>query len=105
MKQLTDLLKNLDEAAVLSTVRRLNNEGVDPAKILAALQEGMRQVGEEYEACNYYLSELIMSATIFKQAMESVKERMSAQGEGEAKYGAYVIGTVRATFTTSARIS
>lgn len=95
MVQLTTFMKNLDEAAVLSEVRRLNEQGADPIKILAALQDGMRQVGEEYEAENYFLSELIMSATIFKQAVEGVKKRMSAEDESDSKDGTYVIGTVK----------
>ena len=94
MKELTASMKNLDENGVISTVQQLNMEGADPMEILVTLQEGMRQVGEEYEKGNYFLSELIMSATIFKSAMTEIKERLSAESEGEAEFGAYVIGTV-----------
>lgn len=95
MNELVSFMKSLDEENVLATVRRLNDRKADPLEILSALQEGMRLVGEEYAKSNYFLSELIMSSTIFKEAVCELKERIGAQGGSEAKYGVYVIGTVQ----------
>ena len=94
MEQLVNALKKLDRDQVLELVRRQNDSGADPLDILADLQEGMRQVGEEFEKGVYYLSELIMSSAVFKQAVEIINERLTDAAVAP-KYGTFVLGTVK----------
>lgn len=94
MADLATAMKSLDEDGVLKIVRERNDSGVEPLEILGDLQEGMRLVGEEFEKKNYYLSELIMSSTIFKQAVEIINERLT-KACVDPKYGTYVLGTVQ----------
>lgn len=65
----------------------------EPAlSILEELQAGMNLVGERFEAGEYFLSELIMSAEIFKRALEELGLDRSAADTGTR--GTVVLGTV-----------
>ncbi len=94
MDALVNAMHQLDEAKVFSLTdqRIAANEPV--MAILEDLQEGMRRIGEDFEAGNYFLSELIMSAVVFKQVSEKMNTVMTVDA-AEAKYGTFVIGTVK----------
>jgi methanogenic corrinoid protein MtbC1 len=94
MNNLAKLMKELKEEQVLSQVKKMNEEGILPVDILQELQEGMGLVGQEFERGNYFLSELIMSSTIFQQAMGILKESLT-QALEEPEHGTFVIGTVK----------
>jgi len=67
-------------------------EGRDPLAIVNECRVGMELVGDLYSTGEYFLSELIMSADIFKKVMEKV-EPLLAEGEGGASPGAVVVAT------------
>lgn len=94
MKTLEQMMKDLNEAEVLAEVRRLDAQQVPATEILQGLQEGMRLVGEQFEAGNYFISELIMSAELFESGLALIKEKL-AQTANQAVYGTLVIGTVK----------
>ena len=48
-------------------------EGKDPLAIVNECRVGMELVGDLYSTGEYFLSELIMSADIFKKVMEKVE--------------------------------
>lgn len=86
-------LGELNEDAVLEGVKKLYAGGTPPLEILGQLQKGMELVGRQYEAGEYFLSELIMSADIFKGAAGIIG---SAFKEDKSKIvGTVVIGTVK----------
>ncbi len=88
---LIQAMADLNEDVVLEEVRSLKGQNVDPLEIVAALQEGMRIVGNRFEEKEYFLSELIMAAEIFNEA----SQMLGGAGEGsESKYGAFVMGTI-----------
>jgi dimethylamine corrinoid protein len=93
MKVLIKALADLNERQVLSEVKIMKQRGVAVRNIIRDLQEGMCLVGEQFEAKNYYLPELIMPADIFKQAVEFLSDAFTEVPE-ESKYGTFVIGTV-----------
>jgi 5-methyltetrahydrofolate--homocysteine methyltransferase len=67
-------------------------KGVSPAEVVAALSEGMRIIGERFEAKEYFLSELIMAGEIMKEAQGILKPHFKA---GQIKVpGKVVMGTV-----------
>ena len=94
MSDLIQWMESLDEAQVLSVVRRMHGEGVSGMEILRELQEGMRRVGNAFEAGKYFLPELIMSGVIFEQAMDTIKESLT-RSSSTPEYGTFLIGTVK----------
>ncbi len=82
----------LDEEGVLALVRQSLESGVDPVEIIAACEEGMRQVGEKYEQGVFYLSGLIMAGEIFRQVLELTQPALQEALKGDAS-GRVLIGT------------
>jgi len=77
---------------VLEMVKRAADAGKDPMGILSDCRAGMDRVGELYSAGEYFLSELMMSANIFKKVV-SVLEPLLAKGGRESDIGRVVIAT------------
>lgn len=92
-ENLSLLLAELKEDEALSEIRRALEEGSDPLSLVEGLREGMSEVGRRFESKEYFLSELIMSAEIFKEAIALIEPHLKA-GAGPAK-GVVVIGTVK----------
>jgi methylmalonyl-CoA mutase cobalamin-binding domain/chain len=90
---LTSALVEMREDDVLAEVRAAHDAGRAPATIIAALQAGMRVIGDKFEDGEYYLSELIMSAEIFKRALAELGLDQSAADTGTR--GTVVLGTVK----------
>ncbi|MBS4025305.1 MAG: cobalamin-dependent protein [Clostridia bacterium] len=91
--QISKALAELDEDVVLKEVEELSNQGVPAFEILAALQKGMEEVGKKFEDKEYFLSELIMSADIFKTATSTLGDVFA--DDSSKKLGTVVIGTVK----------
>jgi len=86
------LIAEVEEEGTLEEVRRALDEGAGPLSLVEALREGMSVVGDKYEAKEYFLPDLIISAEIFKEAIALIEPRL--QGGNSATKGAVVIGTV-----------
>lgn len=78
-----DATKRVDQAI---------EEGMDPMAILHECREGMERVGERYSTGEYFLSELIMSADIFKRVMEKLEPLLGDSRQG-SPLGAVVVAT------------
>ena len=87
------LLAELKEDEALSEVRSLLDSGADPLSLVEGLREGMSEVGRRFEEKEYFLSELIMSAEIFKEAIALIEPHLQA-GASQTK-GTVIIGTVK----------
>ncbi|MEW6555275.1 MAG: cobalamin-dependent protein [Actinomycetota bacterium] len=87
------MLAGLQEDEVLAEVRKVLDEGGDPLSLVEGLREGMSEVGRRFEDKEYFLSELIMSAEIFKEAIALIEPHLEA-GAGPTR-GSVVIGTVK----------
>jgi corrinoid protein of di/trimethylamine methyltransferase len=85
------LIAEVEEDQTLEEVRRALDEGADPLSLVEALREGMSVVGDKYEAKEYFLPDLILSAEIFKEAIALIEPRL--KGESMATRGTVVIGT------------
>jgi methylmalonyl-CoA mutase cobalamin-binding domain/chain len=90
---LTRALVDLDEGRVLTELEACKQRGLTAPELLARLQEGMRIVGERFEAGEYFLAELIMSAEIFRRAADALRAVLVRGADGE-RLGRLVIGTV-----------
>jgi len=91
--KLTDALANLEENAVLALVKERLESNQDPLAILRACQEGMLQVGKRYEACEYFVSDLMLAGEIFKQVADVLSPKL--KGVAARPRGKVVIGTVK----------
>jgi len=92
----TDISSSLVELAeeqVLEGVSLALAEGTEPIALVEQLREAMSVVGRRFEEKEYYLSELIMSAEIFKEAMALIEPHLSGS-TGDTR-GRLVIGTVK----------
>jgi dimethylamine corrinoid protein len=89
---LSSLLVEMREDDVLAQVRAATQAGTPATAVIAALQDGMRTIGDKYEAGDYFLSELIFSAEIFKRALAELGLDQAA-ADTDAK-ATFVLGTV-----------
>lgn len=87
------LIADVDEDNALAEVRNALGGGADPLVLVEALRKGMSTVGERYEAREYFLPDLILSAEIFNQAIAVIEPRLGEAG-GSSR-GSVVIGTVQ----------
>jgi len=90
-EHLSRLLADLQEDQVIETVKERLATGEPAIGIIDELQKGMELVGQKYQAQEYYLSELIMSADIFKTATALMGDAFKASND---KIGKIVLGTV-----------
>jgi methanogenic corrinoid protein MtbC1 len=90
---ISNSLIELEENEVLQGVSRSLEQGIEPIALVEQLRQGMSVVGKRFEDKEYYLSELIMSAEIFKEAMALIEPLLAASSD-ESR-GRLVIGTVK----------
>jgi dimethylamine corrinoid protein len=93
MSSLAEALGDLNEDAAVQGVKDALAAGEDPLTVLQALQAGMSIVGGRFENGEYFLSELIYSADIFKKAGAPLQERL--KDEVRESHGTLVLGTVK----------
>lgn len=85
MSQLAEALVDLKEEEVAQLVQKALDDGTDAMEILNQCREGMDMVGERYKSGDYFLSELIVSGEIFKDAMKLIEPKLKeAAGTAEA---------------------
>ena len=94
MSELANALANLDEDKVKKLVRERIDGGADPMSIVDECRKGMDIVGERYKSKEFFLSELIVSGEIFKDAM-AVLEPMLEAGKQPQPISRMVLGTVK----------
>jgi len=92
LQQISSSLADLDDKKVIQLVREELDEGQSPAKILEALQKGAMEIGVRYEAGNYFVSELVVGASILQSAIAMVTPH--TEGTSDTK-GQIVMGTIQ----------
>jgi methanogenic corrinoid protein MtbC1 len=77
----------------IEVVKEAIKSGEDPFAILTACREGMEEVGKRFETGEFFLSELIYSAEVFKQVSDILEPRLLEDlAEADSK-GVVVFGT------------
>jgi methanogenic corrinoid protein MtbC1 len=92
MGTLAEKLAALDEEAVLAEVKEQAESGANPVQLFEQCREGMVLVGNKYESGEYYISDLMLAAHIFKQATAFLEPKLT--GTTTETKGAVVFGTV-----------
>jgi methanogenic corrinoid protein MtbC1 len=91
--ELSNMMAELREEAVLNLVRQCLAEGVDPMVIIDLCHQGMIRVGEYYEQGRYFISGLIMAGEIMRQVGQLVFPHLESKiTSGDS--GRIVLGTV-----------
>ena len=90
---LAQAVGDLEEDKAISLVLDKLAKGEPALGILEELQAGMSLVGERFEAGEYFLSELIYSADIFKKAGVPLQDLLKDSAQNTL--GTLVLGTVK----------
>ncbi len=77
----------------LEMVQEALQSGAEPLAVLKACREGMEEVGKRFETGEFFLSELIYSAEVFKSISALLEPVLASGGKGEGSKGTIVFGT------------
>jgi methanogenic corrinoid protein MtbC1 len=91
--ELAVAISDLEEERSLELVRARLAKGDDGLSILTSCQEGMKSVGERFEAGEYFISDLMISGEILKRATEVIAPHIKTGASGNK--GKVVFGTVK----------
>lgn len=91
--ELSTLMAELQEEAVLDLVQKHIADGVDPLTIIDLCHKGMIQVGEYYEQGRYFIAGLIMAGEIMHQVGQLVFPLLEGKVMN-GNIGSIVLGTV-----------
>ena len=83
-EKLVNTIVNLDRDGALDELNRLVSEGADPCDLLTQSQGGMEIVGKKFEKGDYFLSELLLSAEIFKYIAAELEPLLSKGADAKA---------------------
>jgi len=92
--RLSKAIVDLDRDAVPELVAARIASGEEALAILEDCRRGMTTVGERFQAGEYYLSELMLSAELFKEAAAQLEPHL-ARGREEAGRGRVLLCTMR----------
>lgn len=90
-ENLIKTMADLDEDVLFDEIRSAMDAGTPTGEIMSALQEGMFEVGRRFQTQEYFLTDLILSGELFKEAVEILG--LSEQ-ENANSIGTFLIGTV-----------
>jgi corrinoid protein of di/trimethylamine methyltransferase len=94
LKELYEAIVRGDAKAAQALTQQALSEGTNPLSLVNdCMIPAMDEVGRRFEASEYYVPELLISARAMKTALDLVKPLLAARGERPA--GKVVIGTVK----------
>jgi 5-methyltetrahydrofolate--homocysteine methyltransferase len=91
--KLVNFMADLMEKEAIALVKEKIAQGVDPDRILDDARSAMEVVGKRFEACEYFIPDLMMAGEILRQVSEIVKPLMAKETGGK-KLGKVIMGTV-----------
>lgn len=89
---LVQMIANLEDNNAIQEVNRQLNAKVDPSEIFKACQAGMVEVGKKFQSGEFFISDLMMSGSIFKDINEIITPYLKSSSG--TKSGKVVVGTV-----------
>jgi methylmalonyl-CoA mutase cobalamin-binding domain/chain len=93
-EELAMAIVELKRDEVLDAVKNRVGKGEDPLQILDECRRGMTVVGDRFQKGEYFLAELILSAEIFKGAVEILDPYLTATDPQESR-GKMVLATLQ----------
>ncbi|MCZ7664418.1 MAG: cobalamin-dependent protein [Thermoleophilia bacterium] len=94
MLELTAALTELDEGRLGRSLQESLGAGDDPQEILQACNTAMAEIGRRFSLEEYFLSELMFSAELFKGVMRELEPLLGSETAASGR-GSVVIGTVQ----------
>ena len=70
------------------------NSGIEPAEVIDALSESLRQIGRKYETGDFFLSELMMAAILSTEVTRMLQPHL-VKNKAKKTIGKVAIGTVK----------
>ncbi|MBS4025659.1 MAG: corrinoid protein [Clostridia bacterium] len=95
VSSLAQALAELNENLVYDLVNDGLNKNIPPIKIIAELNEGMAMIGELFSRNEYFISELMFSGEIMKNAIEKIEPLLANSKSEQDGIGKIIIGTVK----------
>jgi methylmalonyl-CoA mutase cobalamin-binding domain/chain len=93
-EDLATAIVELDRDAIPVLIRERLEAGGPPSDILEECRSGMAIVGDRFQDGEYFLSELIISAELFKQAVALLEPHMPSVN-AQTRAGKIVLATMR----------
>jgi 5-methyltetrahydrofolate--homocysteine methyltransferase len=94
LKQLYDSVVSGDAKATQAITQQALADGVDPLKLVNEyMVPAMDEVGRRFEANEYFVPELLISARAMKAALELIRPLLTARGD--QPLGRVALGTVK----------
>ena len=94
MSTLQKMIEQLDRDQAIELVSNRLAAGENAVAILNDCREGMSRVGDLFQEGEYYLAELLLSAEIFKQAVELLSPHLTRDGSS-APVAKIILATMR----------
>jgi methylmalonyl-CoA mutase cobalamin-binding domain/chain len=95
LARITAAMVTLDTDALPGLVEEALEGGCAAPSIVAALSAGINEVGDRFEAMEYFLPELITAADAMDQAMAIVRPALAGEGAASAGGGTVVLAQVQ----------
>lgn len=93
--ELRDAFLRMKRQEAVAIVKNEIERGTDPLKILRTVRGAMEEVGRRFESGEFFLSELIYSAEVFKGIGTILEPSLKSLRAKENARGAVVFGTPR----------
>lgn len=93
--QIADAIVELRHDDATAYVRRALERGDDALHILESCRAGMARVGERFQAGEYFLSELLIAAEIFKSCATLLEPFLATSHRSAGPTGRVVLATMR----------
>lgn len=95
LRELKESVLAYDEERVKEAARRALEARIDPLRALEeGLAEGVREVGDKFEAGEVFLPHLMVAARAMKEALSILEPEVRRGGRGVKGKGVVVIGTI-----------
>ena len=91
LEKFKNAIVDLDLEKALDSTKEALNNGVTPYEIMDAMRSASNLVGQKFESCEYFISELIIAGTIMKSASDLLKPHIS--GDKTRYRGKVIIGS------------
>ncbi len=92
-QRLIDAITEMREQDALAIAQEMVDAGADPLELLDDCRQAMVTIGEQFEAGDYFISELILAGEMLRKIAEMVKPLLR-EGSTAEKVGTVVFGTV-----------
>jgi 5-methyltetrahydrofolate--homocysteine methyltransferase len=93
LRQLGEVLVDLDEELVAGLTLELLARAVEPVEILTTCEQALASIGEKYEAGEYFISGLIMAGEMMSRITELLTPHLAIP-EAALLRGRILIGTI-----------